>query len=212
MFASGLIIDFDDTLVATRPARGPLLIDTLNRFGATVRELDLDRHWGMPFSELVSRLAPDVPQKAFTEAYTSAMAAHPPVVHAGAGDLLSLFSERGLPVVVVTSSIRELVLQDLRVAGLLGLINRCWCAEDTEIWKPDPAMLRPVLASLGTAPGELVYVGDDLADRAVAVGNHVAFLAVLTGLHSGDDFAMVGQSHDMMFDSLVDVTNYVSSH
>lgn len=197
----GLIVDFDDTLVDTRRHRGSLLVDTLRKYSYEIDDSMLTERWGLPFRQLVSALTDELDYDSFIEAYRRAMLSRPPIVNPGARELLSLFKSAGWPVVLVSSSIRSLVIQDLAISGLLEQVDSCWCADDSSFWKPDPRVLRPALEFFDSRQIDrrhLLYVGDGVSDAKVARGNSVRFLAVTTGLSSHEDFGLFGlPPHDV---------------
>jgi phosphoglycolate phosphatase-like HAD superfamily hydrolase len=214
MIERGLIVDFDDTLVDTRRHRRSLLLNTLHKHGFSVDDSKLAQCWGLPFKQLVTTLARGLEYESFVEAYRCAMLSQPPIVNPGARELLLMFQSAGQPVVLISSSIRSLVIQDLAMSGLLDLIDSCWCADDSSLWKPDPEVLAPALRFFDgrqIGRGSIIYVGDGISDAKVAFGNSVRFLAVTTGLSSREDFEVFGVAARDIYPSLLDLIDGIAS-
>lgn len=202
---NALVFDFDDTLMDTRARRFRPLIDTFKSFGCMPKREDISRNWGKPFDALVVAIAPSVNYEAFVRRYSVAMRKFPPRTHLGAKRLLRILQQRGVPSFIVSSGSKILVKQDLDYAGLSKYVSFLWGFEDTPYHKPDPRTLEPVLAvfkNMALPRGNILFVGDSLADFQMAAASRIPFCAVLTGATMRKDFNSAGLEDRLIVDSL----------
>jgi phosphoglycolate phosphatase-like HAD superfamily hydrolase len=202
---SAILFDFDDTLMATRETRVPLIVDTLAELGCHVELESVIDHWGKPFPRLIGCLAPSVDYEVFHQQYSERMSSQAPVVLPGAAELLKRLRDLGARVEIVSSGSRKLVLHDLEAGGLMTYVGRVWACEDTDSCKPDPQVLDRPLAQLearGIPRRTVAYVGDSLADFRVAHSQELPFVGVLTGLQSRGDFLAAGVPSGQIVDTL----------
>jgi len=200
-----VLIDFDDTLMATRKSRVAALIKAAADFGRHVTPDDIEEHWGKPFNQLILGIVPGLDYQGFHRHYAGVMRSIPPEALPGARDLLAELSNRHVHVFVISSGSRGLVRQDLEDAGLWRYVSRLWGFEDTAHHKPDPRTLGPVLQTLAEQEIEVdqaVYIGDSIADLHVATARGLTFCAVLTGTNTREEFRSMALPDDMIVDSL----------
>ena len=103
-------------------------------------------------------------------------------------ELLQSFRRAGLPMVCANPDL-EVIRGDTRVICAGALTARYEAIGGNARWlgKPDPAIYTPVLAMLGTAPGETLAVGDALrTDIAGAKGRDIPSCWVLGGIHEAE--------------------------
>lgn len=203
---AAVICDCDDTLIATAQTRWAALIGTAEAFGVSVSEDAIRRAWGMPFDHLIRELVPTLDLNEFTLRYREAMRGFAPRALPGAYQLLHNLKERNAPVHILTSSSRELILQDLQALHMDHLITMIWGqAQTAPFSKPDPRVIQNVLQVLRTHIrdfSEIVYIGDSVRDLLVARGNHLDFIAVTTGLEDASVFAHEGLPLERIVPSL----------
>ncbi|HEX3732772.1 MAG TPA: HAD hydrolase-like protein [Mycobacteriales bacterium] len=213
---TAILLDFDDTLIATSHSRRGLFFDHLRLFGASEASIErLAERWGLPFPEMVrAALAADTREN-FVLSYIELMRRHPPAPCPGAGELLRTARRADVPVAVVSSSSRQLIEVDLVTLGLDSLVNRIYGVEDVPFVKPDPRVLDPARRYLGEEFGiraftEALFVGDSLIDHA-AVGGACRFAAVLSGSCTAEEFLAAGVASEYIFHSLEDVVSLLSA-
>jgi len=190
-----VIFDFDDTLVATRQSRIPILRRLALEFGYKLRKDDIEVHWGRPFDEFVKAIMPGVAYRDFFEEYSKRLFTRPPVLQSGIKNFVTNLYKNGVCIYVLSSGSRKLVIQDLEAKGMMQFISKLWGHEDTNYCKPDPRTLNPVLQSLeekGIQREYVVYIGDSLADLEISSKNGLIFIAVTTGVHNKIDFSRKG--------------------
>lgn len=203
-----VIFDCDDTLVATARMRWSVLIETAATFGIALDEETIRASWGKPFDKLIAAILPDLDPAKFLPAYQFAMRMHKPELTRGARLVLAELFRRGIPMEIVTSSSRELIMQDLEELEVGDYFDAVHGYEQTQYHKPDPRVLRSMLERpvLRDMPREKVlFIGDSLRDLLVAQGNRIDFAAVLTGLEAEADFVAEGLPKDRIFGTLEDV-------
>ena len=96
--------------------------------------------------------------------------------------------ERGLTLGVVSTKYRYRIEAILDRLGTRDLFASIVGGEDTASHKPDPEGLLRVLESLETSETEAVYVGDHVVDAEAAERASLAFVGVLTGTTTEDEF------------------------
>ncbi len=107
-------------------------------------------------------------------------------------EVLASCAQRGLPMICANPDL-EVIRGGQRVlcAGALAARYQQLGGAVRSLGKPDPAIYRPVLAMLGTAPGRTLAVGDSLrTDIAGAAAAGLDSCWVLGGIHGealGDD-------------------------
>lgn len=190
------VLDFDDTLVSSRVGRLPLLAQTARALGLSYAADAEKAAWGQPFARMLEILVPGAELASFLEAYRAVMRQRPPLVLPGVRNFLNAAAASGLVSVILTSSLTQLVIDDLESAELAATIARVFGSDVTEHTKPDGRALVPVLDYLTVSchmkTGEIVYIGDSVADAIVAKSNAVDFIGVLTGTTSPQAFADAG--------------------
>jgi HAD superfamily hydrolase (TIGR01509 family) len=106
-----------------------------------------------------------------------------------ARELLARMRENGLKLVTATSSNREELEGLLRIIGAGGLIDATTSATDVQNTKPDPDLVFAALEKIGSAPHEVVMLGDTPYDLAAARQAGVATIALRCGGWSDAELA-----------------------
>ncbi len=113
--------------------------------------------------------------------------------------LLASLRSSGLALGIASTKYRCRLEAILRRDDLLHHFDVIVGGDDVDRHKPDPAGLLQALDRLGGAPEHLVYVGDHPVDAEAAQRAGIAFVAVLTGHSTSEDFA-VYPSRDIIAD------------
>src|SRR5437773_657590 len=108
-----ILLDFDDTILATYESRVPCLVEAFSYFGKPVSVFEIRRIWGAPFNEMITTLAPDVDFDTFYLYYRSVMARYKPKLHDGVLEFLKFLLKKHTPIFIISSSSRKLIEQDL---------------------------------------------------------------------------------------------------
>lgn len=206
--AGAVIFDCDDTVIATAKSRWDLLITTAASFGVSLSREAIRLAWGLPFDSLIHTLVPTVQFDEFVRRYRLAMRSKRAEPTRGAVELLRKLSDCAVPMEIVTSSRRELILQDLDQLGLSRHFENIYGQAETPFHKPDPRVLYVVVEALsdrGFKSEDLVYIGDSIRDYKVAVGNSIEFIAVLSGLETRSDFVAAGLADERIVDGLFEL-------
>ena len=85
-------------------------------------------------------------------------------------DALATISARGVVIGALSNNIHAVQRRRLRQAGILDHFAALVCADDLAgaAAKPDSGAFLAACAALGSQPGQTVYLGDDLANDALA--------------------------------------------
>lgn len=108
--------------------------------------------------------------------------ARPPAPFAGTVDVLQALVDAGVLLAVATSKSRAGLRRDLQQTGLGRYLATSRCADETAS-KPDPLMLREIMAELAVAPENTLLVGDTEFDLAMAGNAGVSAVAAGYGAH-----------------------------
>jgi phosphoglycolate phosphatase-like HAD superfamily hydrolase len=180
-----VIVDFDDTLVATYRVRVHTLIRTAAKLGRSITEAEVSANWGSPFPELISALMPNVAFDEFFSLYTNEMLVDHPIALAGAFRLLNYCRGNLKTIIIHSSSRTDLVQQDLVALGWSSHVDQVFGIDRTIYSKPDPlSMCAPLgwLRGRGRNANAAVYIGDSPNDSLLASRCQLPFIGVLTGL------------------------------
>jgi len=189
MRSRGVLFDLDGTLADTAPD----LAAALNKLRADqgLEPVPLERL--RPFASAGARglvhagfgVKPgdtdyDALREAFLEAYRDNTCVETRLFP-GIAELLAELARRALPWGIVTNKATRFT--DRIVAGL-ALTPACVvCGDTTEHLKPHPAPMRHAAEQLKLAPGECMYLGDDLRDIQAARAVGMSAIAVGWGYH-----------------------------
>jgi phosphoglycolate phosphatase len=122
----------------------------------------------------------DALRTAFLEAYRENTCVHTQLFP-GIAELLAELARRALPWGIVTNKATRFTD---RIVATLGLSPACVvCGDTTEHLKPHPAPMRHAAEQLKLAPGECMYLGDDLRDIQAARAVGMSAIAVGWGYH-----------------------------
>jgi HAD superfamily hydrolase (TIGR01549 family) len=206
-----ILFDFDDTLVMTRRTKGEALKELARiRFDKELTDEDLDRYWGTPYQEFLSklfgirpdqimdhladyrRLSQKYPQRAYPDTHKT---------------LEQLMPRYFLGIITATSRYAlENQMQELHLPmDGFGLLQT---ADDCEFHKPDPRVFNPALELLGQKGldrHEILYVGDSLRDWRAAQGAGLHFLGLAGNTTPSQAFRQEGAA---VIDSLAELVSY----
>jgi HAD superfamily hydrolase (TIGR01549 family) len=123
----------------------------------------------------------------------------------GACELIDQLLEKQIRLIIVTSSSRDLILQDLAALDLAEKFERIYGYEQSTFFKPNPKVLDTPIETLAES-GRIVYVGDSIRDWHVAKNRtDVQFVATLTGLDQRNDFVTDGVPEDQVVNDLAEL-------
>lgn len=206
---SAVLLDFDDTLLATFESRVPCVLKAASHYDYVVSLEEVMNVWGLPFRQMIETLLPGIDYGDFYSHYRSVMTEFPPVLHKGAVEFLNFANSVGLYTIVVSSSSRALVIQDLAATNILSNINSIWGHEDSKYHKPDPRVLMPILKHMrnsGIWSSMIPYIGDSVKDYlACGAYDNIVFLAVTTGQDTVETFVKAGLSSERVYGSLIEL-------
>ncbi|MFN0097004.1 MAG: HAD family hydrolase [Dehalococcoidia bacterium] len=169
---TAILWDFDDTLVATLPARMKALRAAYERtVGGWVDPEELWRsHKGASLEAMGERLlGADGPRfvEIYREFYYGSDRALKPFD--GITSVLRAAHAASIPMGVVTSKVSWGATEELEATDLLGFFATVVGADDTDAHKPDPAPIYLALdRMLIDDPGRVVFIGDSPADMLAA--------------------------------------------
>lgn len=205
-FSGGIVLDFDDTIIATRKTRAKLFCEiALSDFGVFIPEEEINSHWGKPFNELFKNLMPRIDEKKFLSIYADQMQKHPPKILPGIQDVFYQAITNHIAVFILSSGSHKLISQDLEAAKLSKFVLKLWGYEDTIAHKPDPRVLDPLLTfsnNLGIPKNCLFYIGDSILDYHIAKSKEILFIAVLTGSTTEAEFLLTGLDREYLVENL----------
>ncbi len=178
----GTLIDSTEHIVAAIQAAGAEL-GWPEQPRAAVREII-----GLAWPQACGQLYPQYEQsdyerlKTFYLQHFAAQTARPPALFAGAVDVLQALSDSGVLLAVATSKSRSGLRRDLQQTGLGRYLASSRCADETAS-KPDPLMLREIMAELSVGPQDTLMVGDTEFDLEMARQAGVSGVGAGYGAH-----------------------------
>jgi len=189
----GVILDFDDTIVALSTERWRRFKLLLADFGLDEDELtSVDSRRGRSFRRLVGEKFRDDEFELFLSKYLSVLSQVQPRATPGGKSAIQRLRGRGVVVVVVSSSHSRIVRQDLDLLGIE--VDAVYGSDHTLAEKPDVGYLSSALGFLAAAAvdsSNVISVGDSVTDYAMS-RSICGFRGVLTGVSSRDDFVKAG--------------------
>lgn len=146
---------------------------------------------GLGLREALEQLFPGIDEagrerlkSAYADIYIS-LDQQPSPFYEGVREALDALKSRGYVLAVATGKARRGLDRVLDGHGLSRFFDATRCADESAS-KPDPLMLRQLMAELAVAPGETLMVGDTEFDMAMAVAADVKPVAVSYGAHSAE--------------------------
>jgi len=151
---------------------------------------------GLGLRDALAHAAPDLPPERYPElgsAYRRHYFAsqHELVLFDGVLPMLHGLKARNHWIAVATGKSRRGLDEALATAQLKGLFDSTRTADETAS-KPDPLMLRELMAELGVAPERTLMVGDTTHDLQMARSAGTASVAVGYGAHDAAGFDAYG--------------------
>jgi phosphoglycolate phosphatase len=143
---------------------------------------------GLGLPQALARLFPalaEAQRAAMAEAYSQhyvAATAGPARLFEGALEMLEALRGTGIEVAVATGKSRRGLNRVLSGLGMETYFHATRCADETRS-KPDPLMLRQILAERGKSAQEAVMVGDSEYDLDMAARAGIPAVGVSFGVH-----------------------------
>jgi phosphoglycolate phosphatase len=147
---------------------------------------------GLGLMDALKHAVPDLPVERYPELgrrYRHHYIAwqHEVVLFAGTREMLRSLQARNHWLAVATGKSRRGLDEALDSAGLDAFFDTTRTADETAS-KPDPLMLREMMAELGAEPARTLMVGDTTHDLQLAANAGVACVAVSYGAHAPENF------------------------
>jgi phosphoglycolate phosphatase len=147
---------------------------------------------GMGLMQALAHAAPDVPESKYPELgrrYRDHYSSHQNdlALFAGVLPLLADLKSRHHCLAVATGKSRRGLDEVLRTVELRSVFDGSRTADETA-GKPDPRMLRELMAQFGTEPQRTLMVGDTTHDLQMALNAGCTSVGVSYGAHEPDAF------------------------
>ena len=154
---------------------------------------------GLGLMQALAHAAPDVPPEKHPqlgERYRHHYAAHYDDLSLfdGVLPLLDALKARGHLLAVATGKSRRGLDEVLRTVELRGVLDGSRTADETA-GKPDPLMLRELMAEFGVEPERVLMVGDTTHDLQMALNAGCPSVGVSYGAHEPDSFTVLAPRH-----------------
>lgn len=191
-----IVFDFDGTIMDTESVAYDAFRGIFKEYGL---ELSLERWaagigtWGAfdPYLELEQGLGKPVNRREIEDRYRISYSERVKNITLRPGVMKTLDEarRRGLKLGLATSSYRSMVEPHLKEHGLHGYFEAIHTADEVEKVKPDPALYKLAVASLGVRPYEAVAIEDSINGLRAAKAAGLYGLAVPNPLTAFMDFA-----------------------
>jgi phosphoglycolate phosphatase len=210
MRVSGLVFDFDGTLMDSAPAIAEALSEVRVVRGGDAADLDLVRKMvSHGAKDLVTRVlgewstTPDNDLIAFRKIY-GAMKPNRAHLYPGAEPALRALQTAGLRLGICTNKPQGLTERIVAELGLgehfSAIVGGGGCAYT----KPDPGHAFETLTRMGVPACEALYVGDSEVDSETAAAAKLPFVLVTFGYPLGDPDAISADARVDRFEDLLD--------
>lgn len=192
-----VFFDHDDTLMGTIEAKWSHHKHVARTwYGKELTDDDIRKHWGIPFSQLVTVLYGDSDADRAMQRNLSCDNDFPKVILEDTVPTLRRLHAAGKALGIITATSRHSFEHDLTLHGFpRDIISYTQTEEDTSFHKPDPRVFDPAitwLAERDIVPSETLYVADGLHDMRAALGAGFNFMGVTTGLVTLAQFRAAG--------------------
>jgi putative hydrolase of the HAD superfamily len=191
-----IVFDFDGTILDTESVAYDAFRGIFKEYGL---ELSLERWalgigtWGAfdPYREMEEGLGRPVDRQAIESKYKMSYAERVRnlTLRPGVVETLEEARRRGLKLGLATSSYRSMVEPHLREYGLSPYFEAIHTADEVEKVKPDPALYKLAVASLGVRPDEAVAIEDSVNGLRAAKAAGLFGVAVPNPLTAFMDFS-----------------------
>jgi phosphoglycolate phosphatase len=184
-----LIFDWDGTLMDSEAHIVQSMVSAMEELGTEVLDArTIGNVIGLGMREAVHTLFPERRDEAFVKAFVDAYRSYffapdaPQALFPGAVSTLRDLRADGYRLAVATGKSRKGLDLALEQTGLGDLFNVTRAADETAS-KPDPRMLREILAELGADADEAIMIGDTAFDMEMARNAGTHAVAVSYGVH-----------------------------
>ena len=172
-----VIFDMDGTLINSDALVEKIYRDLVTTYPPKVSfdSLDLNQVMALSYIEVMKILYQEVKQEYLD---------HIMMVHARekkgqltlfpyVEDMLSTLKDQGYYLGLVTSELREIALDELRILNILNYFDKVVAFDDVKHPKPHPEGILQILKKSQTSSYEAIMVGDQLSDAFAAKNAHV---------------------------------------
>ena len=154
---------------------------------------------GLGLVEALQHAAPELPRERYRELgeryRQHYLAAQDSVMlFEGTREMLEGLRSRGHLLGIATGKTRRGLDDALRIAALEGLFDVTRTADETAS-KPDPRMLRELMAAAGVGPDRTLMIGDTTHDLQLAANAGAHAIGVSYGAHTHDAFGPYDTRH-----------------
>jgi HAD superfamily hydrolase (TIGR01509 family) len=181
-----VLFDIDGTLVDSNYLHVHAWQRAFDRLGFTVEAWRIHRAIGMDGTSLVTSLTMDAPndvidrlKELHSQYYRDTVELLRPLP--GATALLDEVAALGLQVVLATSAPKDELSMLRQVLGRDDIVSAVTSADDVDVAKPRPDIVKVALDRAGTPNDRAVFVGDTVWDVRAASRAGVPCLCVLSG-------------------------------
>ncbi len=185
-----IIFDWDGTLIDTIPWIVSCLQNAAIVCGCAVPGVQAAQNViGLSINKAVSALFPEADEQmqqrlivSYSEAYLSKQLSKDDLFF-GVYDMLVQLRQDGFQLAVATGKTRLGLQKALQDTGTGDLFFATRCADETAS-KPDPKMVKEIIAHAGVSEERVLMVGDSIHDLQMAVNAKIAAIGVSCGAHS----------------------------
>jgi len=184
-----IVFDWDGTLADSAGAIVDAIQQASRELGLAVPDRERASHViGLGLHDSLRHAVPELPRERYAEfvdAYREHFRAREGAtgMFPGIEELLGALRQRGHRLAVATGKSRRGLERAFERSGLGVHFVASRCADET-FPKPDPAMLRELIAELVLEPRDVLMVGDTSHDLEMAASAGVDALAVTYGAHA----------------------------
>ena len=183
-----VLFDIDGTLIDTEQMLITVFSDVLRRHYQQKLTVDMFHStFGLPCVVALRAIGLEPRQSVMDEIQQGIRRSlHLAKIFPGIDDLIRTLYASGLTLGLVTSKNRQEFQSSFVPFGLASYFSLAVCSDDTPQGKPYPDPILRYLTLQGTAPEEVVYIGDTLFDQQCAAAAGVDFILAAWGYVAED--------------------------
>lgn len=212
-----VIFDFDDTLIRSSHSTIKGCIFASRTLGLRVPpENEVARLLGLPWSEVVKSLHPEIEEEDFNKAYIKCGGNEGSYATKGAKVINKKLREANIFTGIISSRDMNSIYDKLEKTGFDKTeFDHIEAHTKEKFSKPDPRVFNHLLQKLSKSKllkSEIVYVGDAIYDYLAANGAGLNFIAFINGAYSKEEFMEAGLEERFTMESFEELPHILQTN
>lgn len=209
------IHDWDDTITNSFSAYLPYYFNFAKFHDLPIPKVDsIKKNWGKPVSKILKLIYQDTANIPFLIDDFNKNGEHnyQVKIFEDVENVFIRLKNEGYVVGILSSgqksAIEKVYKQELK--SYMKYHEFVYDSNDCNFHKPDPRVFDPIfLENSDFLESQSIYIGDSIFDYLAAKNRGIEFWAVLTGVHTADDFVQQGLSKDKILTKFGDLLSVI---